>query len=90
MNYKSLPYRIYFKKISVNHQKIRSDEILGYTENFPKIDSQFVMFSDPIDKNTDVRIINTSIVKEFLSKTKDFIVFKTESGSVYEVRILAN
>lgn len=67
------------KKISSTHQRLRTNVIDGWFLDTPKVGHSFVMFADPIDPETDLRVVETTPVREVRADS-----FDTEN-STYEL-----
>ena len=81
----STTYKVIFRKISNNHNRLRTDEMEGETHELPTEGKQFSMFGEGLV--TGVRVLNTSFVKK-VEKSLNLYTFETESGSVYQVEHL--
>lgn len=81
-------YKVQFKKLKANHEKLRSESVIGFCENLPKVGDQFIMFSHPLENpKSDFRVVNTSVVNDLLQNNKHFTL-TTESKSIYSVEII--
>ncbi len=86
-------YNVRFKKIKNDHNKLRDDEIVGWTNDLPEIGKPFVMLAPPRDDvNASFRGVNTSPVTSVALIEEDGEVvgsiFNTASGSTYQVDLL--
>lgn len=54
--------RIKLVRIRSAHQNVRTNEVVGVTEDLPKVGSRFIMFGAPVDPKFDIRMIETSVV----------------------------
>lgn len=79
-------YAVKFTKVKTNHNRVRTDEVLGKTDELPQVGKQFVLFGEGLEFGT--RRVNTSPVKEVERHQPDLFVLTTESGSVYHVQVL--
>lgn len=75
-------YKVIFKKISNNHNRLRTDEIEGQTDELPVEGKPFIMLGEGLEFG--VRIINTSVVEK-VEKVFNLYTIETQSGSVYQV-----
>lgn len=91
MNPNKDQYKVLFKKIKADHNRIRSNEVEGYSFELPTVGKQFFMIGEAenkeIAKNGGFRQVNTSRVLEVERKGKVFTC-QTESGSTYEITVL--
>lgn len=78
-------YKVRFQKISNNHNRLRSDDIEGVTNELPTEGKSFVFFGKGLEFGT--RVVNTSPVKIVLQKDDEYILH-TESGSIYQVNLI--
>jgi len=62
---------------------LRTESVIGSTDDEPVIGVPFVMFAKPIDEKFDVRAISTSPVVAI-----DGNIITTESGSKYKIENL--
>ena len=84
MNYKNFPYIVTLDKIQSSHNRLRSDQIIGWTEKWPELNESFVLYTEPLEnKNADFRRVNTSPLVEILYRDDLTLKFRTESGSIY-------
>lgn len=86
-----MKYKVEFKKIKNDHQRLRDDVIVGMTFALPSEGAQFVMFAESRDKTLppgSMRQVNTSIVKEVQKTSEDVYLLQTQSGSTYQVTVL--
>ena len=80
-------FKVKFKKIRNNHNRIRTDVIEGITHELPEVESQFAMLAEGLEFGT--RYVQTSPVKNIESMDNKYQLF-TESGSLYEVEVLGS
>lgn len=66
---------------------LRTKTVTGITDTIPILDMPFRMLAKPIDKNADVRYIETTLVKN-LVKDGNVFRFITESGTNYKLKIV--
>lgn len=78
-------YKVRFKKIRNNHNRMRTDVVEGITHELPKVGESFVMLSEGLEFGT--RMVNTSPVQNIETIDNKHQLF-TESGSLYEVEVL--
>lgn len=81
-------YNVKFTKVHNNHNRVRTDEIVGITKNLPKEGEIFVLIGEGLEFGT--RVVNTSPVKMLLENENNpgEYLLHTESGSIYQVNIL--
>lgn len=79
-------YAVKFSKLKNDHNRLRTDEILGKTQELPQVGKQFVLFGEGLEFGT--RCVNTSPVKSVERHQPDLFVITTESGSIYNVQVL--
>ena len=77
-------YKVRLTKIRSNHNNLRSNIIVGETNELPKVGEGFQMLSEGIDFGT--RHVWTSPIKH-LEKMNNTYQFNTEN-SVYKLEIL--
>lgn len=78
-------YKVKLTKIRNNHNRLRSNEIIGIAQDLPKVGESFAMMSEALV--IGVRLINTSPVQNIETINNKHQIF-TESGSLYEVEVL--
>ncbi len=78
-------HKVIFRKIKNNHNRLRTDEIEGETEELPTEGKAFTMFGEGLEFG--VRVINTSLAIK-VEKSFNLYTFETASGSVYQVEYL--
>jgi len=79
-----LDYKVIFKKIKNNHDKLCDNIVEGTSQNLPTAGQPFFLIA-PLRNSTSFRYVTTSPVKEIVFHIKSKIRFKTERGSTYEV-----
>ena len=74
-------------KIKSSHEGLRSNEIIGQTEQIPEVGESFTLFAQPLEAG-DVRIVSTTDVKtcEYDETTRRFDF--TTQNSDYSLYIL--
>jgi hypothetical protein len=72
-------YKVKITKKNSNHKNLRTDEIEGFCHELPKLDCNFVMFSEGLEMG--VRIIKTTAIKDINGDE-----FKTEN-STYVIEV---
>lgn len=78
-------YKVKFKKIHSDHDRLRTDEVEGVTRELPTEGNIFVLLCEGLEFGT--RCVNTSIVKK-VEKNENTYTLHTESGSIYQVDFL--
>lgn len=84
-----LDFKHRVKLVYVHHPDgnvLRSLEIEGATHQLPTVGKYFYMVAEPLEEGFDYRQINTNVVTEVSGETP--IVFKTASGSTYQVYLV--
>lgn len=78
-------------RISSNHNRLRTNEVVGWGEKIPEVGEPFTMTAPPLDPEAGFRYVTTSPVKSVAPiKNDDAVVgylFNTEN-STYQVDIL--
>lgn len=70
-----MDFKVKLEKIESKHNNLRTSEIIGITSiEKPQQGSQFIMFSEPINSDKDVRYVCTSTIKKIRNT-------KNEEGS---------
>jgi transcription-repair coupling factor (superfamily II helicase) len=81
--------RVKLTKIESNHNNLRTNSIEGECKTFPEVNSGLVILADPLEKGMDVRIVNTSIIKEIRTIGVNDFMLKT-LNSLYRLEVLDN
>lgn len=66
--------------------KLRTTEIEGYCDFLPIIGNQWKMFSTPLEKDKDIRIIITTKVEKYIDFDLPIVIFKTKN-SIYKLTV---
>jgi hypothetical protein len=66
---------------------LRTKKVKGTSEIVPTVGKCFMMVGPPLDKNLDVRFVQTSVIKDVSKKGKTY-TFRTQSGSVYKLKLV--
>jgi hypothetical protein len=86
-------YLVSLKKIKVSHNRLRSDEIKGTTTALPRVGKQIVIVAEALDDAVrqlgGQRHVNTSTVVELEDLGGGSYKILTESGSIYQLTVLA-
>jgi hypothetical protein len=82
--------RVRVTKIKVEHNKVRTDEIIGTVFIEPQIGKQLVMISEPLDETKDYRHFNTSVIEDIDFGPGGELLLTTRSGSVYSYEVLSD
>ncbi len=75
-------------RISSSHTILRTDEVIGHTENSPQVGKRFVMFADSLNPSGAFRHVSTSPVQTVEGISLRVMRFTT-LNSVYEFEELA-
>ena len=73
-------------KVKSDPGGLRTDEVIGSAAKVPEVGFVFQMMSKPLTEGTDVRFIETNIVKD-VKKDGNSYLFRTNSESVYKLEI---
>lgn len=76
-------------KVESTHNNLRTNEIVGRPLFIPEVGRSFIMWSEPLDKDMDIRQITTSVVKSVELIGDNLYEFKT-MNSIYKLEILDN
>jgi len=79
--------KVSLKKLSSAHKNLRTDVVVGETSLLPRLGQPFQMFSEPLSKKADIRIISTSPVRFLHEDLAGYICFETDN-SVYSLTLL--
>jgi len=79
-------FAVKFTKVKNNHNRIRTDEVLGKTDELPQVGKPFILIGEGLEFGN--RMVNTSPVKEIERHQPNLFVLTTESGSIYHVQVL--
>lgn len=71
-------------KIKSNHNRLRTNEIIGEIDETPKVGIQLVMWSEPLTEGAAGRRVNTNIINDVRELPTGW-TFTTESGSEYQL-----
>jgi len=74
-------------KLSTNHNNLRTKVIVGIASELPEIGSTFRMTAKPLNPDTDIRLIETSLVTNIENEDNTY-VFNTEN-SQYLLKVLS-
>lgn len=77
-------YTVNLRKIESTHENLRTDTVVGLAPNLPQRGKQSFMYSEPLNKESDLRYIHTSIVKKVKFTENGSIVLWTQN-SIYEL-----
>lgn len=72
-------------KISDNANNLRSNHVIGYFHAPPMIDTNFTIFSKPLDPTMNHRRVSTSLIEQ-VWKEQGVLYFKT-ANSVYMLEV---
>ena len=81
-----MKYEIKLTKIQSSHQKIRSNVIEGFCQELPTVGQPFKMCAEPLDLSMDIRLIETTPVKN-INKLSKGMEFKT-NNSIYALEVI--
>jgi hypothetical protein len=73
-------------RIVSNHENLRTNSIVGKCIKTPRIHHRFLMTSEPLNKDKDIRFVLTSVVQKVHVKGNKY-TFHTEN-SKYELEML--
>lgn len=84
-----MAYIVKFSKIQNNHDRLRSDIILGECLTLPCIGKPFTLISEPLNGAVDsVRVVTTNVVTKVEIDNFKIYKFTTASGSIYQIEKL--
>lgn len=76
-------------RLESNHQKLRTDEVVGYTHELPELNQVFQMTAPPLSEGL-VRIIHTTPVLVLERKPDGKTYLFTTRNSKYKLEILGD
>ena len=79
-------FAVKFTKVKCDHFRVRTDEVLGKTDELPQVGKPFVLIGEGLEFAN--RLVSTSPVKEIERHQPDLFVLTTESDSIYHVQVL--
>ncbi len=84
-------YKVRFKKIKADHNRIRSETIEGHAVELPQLGKPFVFVGESVDKTVNssggMRMVNTSRIME-IDRQGEVFTCTTENNSIYEITVL--
>lgn len=81
-------YKIKFRKVKADHNRISDETMTGFCENLPMVGEMFIFVKRPNDPKTFYGMVNTSQVERIEQSNKTFKLY-THSGSIYEVTLIS-
>jgi len=78
--------KVKLTRISSNHRNLRTDEVVGETEDLPEVGHLFIMTAPPLDPANAIRSIVTTPVR-VCERIGDEFDFHTRN-SHYRLRVL--
>lgn len=66
--------------------KLRTTEIDGYCDFLPIIGNKWRMYSEPLEKDKDIRVIETTKVEKYVEFDLPLVIFKTKN-SIYKLTV---
>lgn len=80
--------KVKLTKIQSSHNKVRTDEVNGESDNLPEIGKRFVLLGEALVKaDGNMRIVYTTSVSELTNISDKSMEFKTQN-STYRLDIL--
>ena len=74
-------------RIQSKHQNLRTDEIVGQTEELPRIGSPFTLIANPLVRFANFRLVRTTPVRVIWNNSRTEYEFWTEN-SHYRLSVL--
>ena len=79
--------RVKLVRIKSNHQKIRTDEVVGKTTHIPKVGERFTMFAPPLEEGLFRTVFTTPVQTRQYDESERAFTFTTEN-SEYALYVL--
>lgn len=82
-----LVHKVRLKKIESSHTKLRTNEVVGITNELPTVGESFALVGESLTKGMDARLVHTTEIQSVDLKDSKY-TFKTHN-STYELEILS-
>ena len=78
-------YRVVMRKV-IGGERVRTDEVVGTSEQYPKVGDSFVIMAPSLYKFGSFRVVSTSPVEQISNGPGDTVIIKT-ANSIYSLDI---
>lgn len=69
------------RKISSNHENVRTNEIIGEAPMMPMVGFCFTFIAEPLDADFSVRYLKTTEIKEVRQLNRKTVEFETQNST---------
>lgn len=73
--------KVTLHKLKSNHQHLRTDTVAGETQSLPTKGFPFVMYSEPLTEDGDIRVVTTTLVTEVVQERDGYLEFTTVNST---------